>query len=435
MPTYYKGKIILTKDIKSMDNEMKIGYAYNSRYELINASSYPVNDRLYLYDVFRNLEKIRDYMFKIEESTKLALILNEKYKEEYETFYLKRNYQSLNIIYEPVKGNDGIIYAKELYSGLIFPVFRIEDSNIKKYLRYESVNKDFFLQIKREFKFPLIEKLASGILNEEVCDRNELDLYLKKFEKGIFKNRNKQKFLETLKKLANSNVFKDEFKVQEKEKKQEVKREKQSTASSLIVNIEYLLSILKTSNQDLYNTYKNEYENLLKNPNLTYHVLAIFEGKLEFSLYFKQGEVTDILEYLTNLKKEYLSSLLIGKDSKTEFSFKKLNKINELFLKNKEKYNLLNQREVLRNLAFIYVLEVYENKDIFTLDELENSYFADNLKSIVTCIKSMQELNLIKFNYLISLESELTVETVFEMIRSIEFIKFKKEKVKELVKF
>ena len=165
MPTYYKGKIILTKDIKSMDNEMKIGYAYNSRYELINASSYPVNDRLYLYDVFRNLEKIRDYMFKIEESTKLALILNEKYKEEYETFYLKRNYQSLNIIYEPVKGNDGIIYAKELYSGLIFPVFRIEDSNIKKYLRYESVNKDFFLQIKREFKFPLIEFGLSSIVS------------------------------------------------------------------------------------------------------------------------------------------------------------------------------------------------------------------------------------------------------------------------------
>ena len=79
-------------------------------------------------------------------------------------------------------------------------------------------------------------------------------------------------------------------------------------------------------------------------------------------------------------------------------------------------------------------MEIYENKDIITLEELEDSYFADNLKSIVICIKSLQDIGLIECNYLIELVSELSCSIVFDMIKNIEFSKIKEGQVKELIK-
>ena len=79
-------------------------------------------------------------------------------------------------------------------------------------------------------------------------------------------------------------------------------------------------------------------------------------------------------------------------------------------------------------------MEVYENKDIINIEELEDTYFADNLKSIVICIKSLQDIGLIECNYLIDLVDNLSCSVVFDMIKSVKFNKFQQEQVKELVK-
>ena len=76
----------------------------------------------------------------------------------------------------------------------------------------------------------------------------------------------------------------------------------------------------------------------------------------------------------------------------------------------------------------------YENKDSIIVEELENSYFANNLKSIVVCIKALQESGLITCHFTASLDEELTCDMVFEIIKNIKFNSFPKEEIEEFVK-
>ena len=138
--------------------------------------------------------------------------------------------------------------------------------------------------------------------------------------------------------------------------------------------------------------------------------------------------------FFNDLKKEYLFNYLNQESKKTDLTFEKINKMNELFLKIKDKYSLVNQRKVIKDLAFLYVMEVYENKDTITLEELENSYFKDNLKSIIICLKGLSEIGLIKLNYSFDLVEELNCGLVLDIIRNIKFNKIQEEQEKELVK-
>ena len=163
-------------------------------------------------------------------------------------------------------------------------------------------------------------------------------------------------------------------------------------------------------------------------------MLAIFLGELEATLLFKKEGIEDIINFLTDLKRDYLLNSLNQESKKNDLTFEKINKMNELFLKIKDKYSLVNQRKVIKSLVFLYVLEVYENKDTITLEELENSYFKDNLKSIIICLKGLSEIGLIKLNYSFDLVEELTCGLVLDIIKSIEFNTFQEEQVNELSK-
>ena len=129
------------------------------------------------------------------------------------------------------------------------------------------------------------------------------------------------------------NVMSPSVKIQEKNT-QDI-REKQSKTTSFMENIEYLLSILKVRNEELYKNLKQEYENLLKVDNLTYEPLVILESKIEFALTFQGQDAVDIIDYLNNLKRDGLITLLTNPMEKTSLTLEKINKINELFLKQK----------------------------------------------------------------------------------------------------
>ena len=156
-------------------------------------------------------------------------------------------------------------------------------------------------------------------------------------------------------------------------------------------------------------------------------------GELEFYLIFRKREIGDILEILNSLKKEYFNNLINNSDKKTDLDIKKLDKINELFLKIKDKYSYKNQREVLRNLAFLYLMETYENIDLIDIEELEHSYFITHLKTIVIWINLLMEENIIECSYLTSLREEINVKIVLDMINNIKFKKIDADKVKKLI--
>ena len=275
---------------------------------------------------------------------------------------------------------------------------------------------------------------GSIITQMEYANQNEVDEYLNMFKTGIFKEKRKLKYLEFLNNLFNTNIFKENFKLEEKEEKKEVIREKQSSGTLIMEDIEYLLSSLKINNNELYMFYRNKYEELLKESNLNYQMLAIFLGELEASLLFKKEGIEDIMVFFNDLKKEYLFNCLNQESKKTDLTFEKINKMNELFLKIKDKYSLVNQRKVIKDLAFLYIMEVYENKDTITLEELENSYFKDNLKSIIICLKGLSEIGLINLNYSFDLVEDLNCGLVLDIIKNIKFNKLPEEQLKELVK-
>ena len=197
-------------------------------------------------------------------------------------------------------------------------------------------------------------------------------------------------------------------------------------------DIDYSLMKLKNINKDLYLEYKNRYESLLDG-DFTRNDLIKLAGELEFYLTFRKRKIEDILEILNNLNKEYLDSLMNHEDKKTKLDLKKLDKMNELFLKIKDKFVYKNQREVLRNLAFLYLMEVLENRDLIDIKTLEESYFTSHLKTIVIWINLLIDDDIIECTYLTSLREDLNTEIVFDMINNIKFKEISDDKVKKLI--
>ena len=112
-------------------------------------------------------------------------------------------------------------------------------------------------------------------------------------------------------------------------------------------------------------------------------------------------------------------------EKSTEISIADIDKITELFLKQKADYSLLDERNILKDIAFIYLLELYENKDTITLESLKNSYINDYLKWIVLSIKALKDLDIISQDILLDFNSDITLSNLLEIIKRIQF----KEKV------
>ena len=340
-----------------------------------------------------------------------------------------------------VKDIDGNIFGRELYTNELFPIYSSKIQSFNYLLRVKRVGNceyhRYDLSIECDAKVSSLLKCENIIVSHTVADKNDVEKYKNIFnhQKKIFKRRN-ERILEYFKKeiisYANANVFKEDFRLEENKPKEIWHPEKQSVETTLMEDIDYSLMKLKNINQELYLEYKNRYDKLLDG-DYTLENLSILAGDIEFYLTYKKREIGDILEILNNLKKEYLINFLNNNDKKTELDIKKIDKMNELFLKIKDKYSYKDQREVLRNLAFLYLMEIYENRDIIDIDTLENSYFFTHLKTIVVWINLLIDEDVIECGYLTSLRDELNIKIVFDMINNIKFKKIDDLKVMKLI--
>ena len=66
-----------------------------------------------------------------------------------------------------------------------------------------------------------------------------------------------------------------------------------------------------------------------------------------------------------------------------------------LFYKQQNSYSAMEKRAAEVDLAYIYLIEVYKNKDTLDVDTLENSYFKELLKTIVLCLKALEKEGII----------------------------------------
>lgn len=448
MATYYKGTLRLNSEVN--EGVLRLG-RFSSCIDIFNWDNN--FDEYYLKLNYDDRQCLRNfcvslgcskYNKKIDDK-KVIAVLEKILKNT--CIFDKSNYH-FEIIFEKFKDEDGISHGKELHTGLIFPLFERNDYvergyNIKKTHYHDGRTNYFYdLQIVNKYSFPSLDLCETLIFNCEVADQNEVLEYQNRFSKGFGRNKRRRNFENEIREWYNKNVYNREvIPCIEEPKKREIIS--QSSETKVMDSIEYLLMQLKRINLDLYNKYLKEYEELLNGLNeemglkvvpstlMAFHSL---EASIKVDLLSLKNNADNILEYLNKLQKEYLINVLTDNEKETSITFSELEKLNELFLKAKNHYGFLEQRNVLKKIAFLYLMELIENIDSIDEYDLENSYFVDSLKTILVHIEVLRELGIIESNVLIDLNQELSVSSILEIIKTIEFNKFSKEESLELVK-
>lgn len=426
MTTYYKGQLFLKENCHKLSANINWHWSNFDFFDdnIIIKTILNLNDYNIILNFLEEQTK-KLYPFEIKNKKILAIIAE---------FYRFKTNPSVNIIFEKIKSSNGRDFAREIHTGLIFPIYLItEDSTINykccdKYVGKMSYN---FLQ------HPNYDLLQCYCDISEIADNNEVKEYLEQFKTGFRKRSKEEKFRTQIQSLYNKNVLSKEIEFEEeitptfKSKNRE---------NEVMENIEYLLSVLRDSNPELYNKYNTEYQKLLNsNESLTLSPISLsslitLESSIELSMNLNKRNASNIIEYLDNLISKYLSNFLTGNDKTTDITLQELDNINETFLKSQVNYNIQTQRLILRKLSFAFLLEVKENIDSITEEYLANSYFSQNIKSIFTVIKSLMFENVISVNIPIDFVNDLTISNILNIIRNIQFNKFDNEKANELIK-
>lgn len=75
-----------------------------------------------------------------------------------------------------------------------------------------------------------------------------------------------------------------------------------------------------------------------------------------------------------------------------------------------------------------------ENIDNIDIRVLENSYFKDNIKSIILGIKSLQEIGILESNINLYLDKDISIVNVVNIIKELKVKKIDLEESKKLIK-
>ena len=75
-----------------------------------------------------------------------------------------------------------------------------------------------------------------------------------------------------------------------------------------------------------------------------------------------------------------------------------------------------------------------KNKDKIDIRILENSYFKDNIKSIILGIKRLQEIGILESNINLYLDKDISTINVVNIIKELKVKKIDLEESKKLIK-
>ena len=344
------------------------------------------------------------------------------------------------IIYERVTDCDGLVYGKELLTGLLFPLsdainFQRDCVITCKDTGVLTLNHKYYFTGKTTYSHHNYAQISYIVTNNELANQNDIEAYKRKFHTSFNHHSKLQAHAKTLQHHYNTNIFHQEPVFETKQPPIIPK----SPEVEIIQNIEFLLVKLSNHNPELFQKRYLEYQNLLADPNLLkimpsdFKSLKIFEHRLQLDLSVDLGHATNICDYLTSLKQEYLSHFLANDYHQTNLTLNDLDKLYENFLLISADFNLLAQSQISRDFSLIYLLEVKENLPYVTTTELSNSYFSHLLKSILVAINALNTLGLID-PISIELNHQLTLENVLHIIETLNFKKCEPLEVNTLIK-
>ncbi len=425
---YYEGELLF--------NSRKDYFHFN--YDVTKKSDFSSDERDYLLPI------VRDYFSR---SKTIEELIDDEISQKALNRIIKLPHsdsQVMNkIIFEIIENEDGFKFGKEIYTNKIFPL--IEEKDVKKtfYLIEADIDNSHYVSRSRtlyDFKYTIktIFDITNSIIANanvilylpkcKIANENEINKYLNSFKhKGIFgKEKPNTKLSNSIIKLSNENVFNYEI-IEKKEEK--IEREKQNEITSTMENIELLLIKLDKINHDLRLEKQKKYENLINSndENLTtspfnLNTLKMLQAEIECSIEFNSKDGKDILNTLDNMLIEY-------ENNKTPRTISDIDNLCKLFLQMKDNFSYPVQRKTISKLALLYIYELYENKDSINIEDLSNSYINDILKSIVICLNTLIDNNIIENNIIIKLD-DISLDYIVDCIKN---IKFTDNKVKRLI--
>ena len=452
MKKYYKGSIIKLDDVITDWHEEYTANNHRNYVELIDGSdSSTWVDLGIMSDEFRKAIinigiHYADYESKQPiDNPEYIKILDKRFHDGDKTLHMVDKRFYFPIIFEEFTDEYGIYYGKELLTGLIFPIANLNIRN-NKYKATSETNLDkgeteYKVTIHYDILFETqnMNKIKSMIADQSYVTEQEVEDYLYQF--GLSKRGRKYKdFKATINKLYQMNSYRKAIvpndESQTIDTPQRNIREKQSSETIMMERIEFMLKKLEYLYPETSRIYEEKYQDLLKgNTSQSIDsILPILEADIECHLLFGNKGIEDILADLDNLKVEYLASVTTNYPQKGNCTIKELDKITELLLKTKYRFDIITQRKYLRTIAFLYLIEVYQNRDEISSETLENSYFCDLLKTIIISIEALKSIGIIQDNTQIDLNEEPTRNSVLEIIKKIKFNQLEKAKVKELIK-
>lgn len=422
MKVYYIGRLIKsnTKDFAQFRILQNI-HDFNINDENYNTLKLNLNDFNYLKEIlndsFKNGTKINDKKT-INIIGKSNLVFNNY-----------ANYRVSTIIYELVQDKNGNLYGKELITGLLFPI-----QNNCEFNYYYFYNDNYGYKTFREERIYTDENLARFkyiLTNDDVASITQVNEYKK------FKSKRKYlKFTKNITDIFNENVFKNEI-----IEKQEKQFEKQNETTKLMEEIEFILELLKRYNIDNYDKIVLEYEKIKTGANNTLvstdpsnKDLSKFLANVKLMLLMKEQNKDDLSQYLSDVILKYFNKMQVNGLNNEDFSIKDIDLLVEMFLINKDNYSTIEQRKILIKFSMLHLFVIKANIDKINIEDLKESYFSNNIKTIALCIFQLSDEGIINNTINFNSINDMNVEKIIQIIKLLEFNKVNNDKVKNLIK-
>lgn len=341
--------------------------------------------------------------------------------------FFKSRTVKARVIYEIITDQKGKKYGKELLTGFIFP---LPINRETKY--YYGIDRVHTLKKIDIYSDDNVARFKYILTLDEVASINAVN----EMKNLHLKPKDYNAYIDNLKYLFNENVFKNQIIEKQPEPLQE-----QNELTKIMEDIEFLLIILKRNNIELYNKHLEEYKNIknsdekdLVKSEPTKKELSTLLSSIKLSVLICEENCNNILDYLNIVTQKYFEKMQSNGLNNQDLNINDLDNITEMFLKDKDAYSIQVQRDVLKRLSLLYLFVVKSNIDKINIEGLNESYFKDNLKTILLSILTLNEVQIIKNAPNVNFDDNVTVESIFDMIKEIEFNKADKDKVKNLIK-
>ncbi len=324
----------------------------------------------------------------------------------------------ISIYFQKVVDENGDEYAKEVKTGLLFPIYNPSNTNGTwfKTTKQPFDRVTYYINYKYQMANSSIDCIQSMVSSYKVVNKSEVDKYL-----GLSTT-----FSDTyVKQLYVENKFNKEVNIGESKKTLS-----EEEIMIYMESIELALFKLEKINPEISSLFRHYYD-YLSNGNsntdlLTEENLKEFRNQLKLALSNVKDNST-IYDHLDAFINKYVESIKYSEEIDSLDWFLALN---DIIIKNKDNISHQEKRKLYLRLSLLYFLDLYKNER--DIDSVKGTYVESNYKTILLNLMMLEEEGYIETK--IDYDEDYSFEELFKLMDSITFSKFDDEVTLKLFK-